>query len=183
MELALAKRELHTTEVNLKNKRAEAIIKRKEMDEQWKDLAEKEQLLKESFIKFNKFVRENYEKRERAEKKILDEIALQKRRTKEIQELEDNMNYMQEIKSEMEQKLKEYKIYENYLSSVVKNSANEFKTTNNLLIRYEALMEAKKDLANKQERDLCALESARSDMVKIFPDLFFNRLNLHAFFR
>lgn len=112
MELCLAKRQLYKTEVDLKNKRIESISKRKEMDEQWKDLAEREELLKQSFIKFNKFVRENYEKRERAEKKMVDEVNLQERRAKEIAELGLNMTFLQEIKVEMEQKIKEYKMYE-----------------------------------------------------------------------
>lgn len=57
-------------------------------------------------------MRENYEKRERAEKKILDEIAIQKKRSHDIAVLQQNMNYLLDVKALMEEKIKEYKIYE-----------------------------------------------------------------------
>lgn len=50
----------------------------------------------------------------------------------------------------------------------VVKSTTDFKTVNDILLRYEALVEAKRELAEKQERDLNALENARNDMVRNF---------------
>lgn len=54
MELVVARRNLSISEELLAAKRHEAKQKRKEMEDQWKDLEEKEAMLKQTFIKFNK---------------------------------------------------------------------------------------------------------------------------------
>lgn len=59
-----------------------------------------------------KFVKENQEKRERAEKKIQDAINLQQVREKDIKELIEQVNKMLADKAEMEQYIKEYRMYE-----------------------------------------------------------------------
>lgn len=48
------------------------------MDQQWAEMRRKESLLRESFIKFDNFVKENHEKRLRAQRKINDEKDCQK---------------------------------------------------------------------------------------------------------
>ena len=58
--------------------------KRKVMDDQWREMRRQELILRESFIRFNKFVRENQEKRERAELKIKEERARQTIRREEV---------------------------------------------------------------------------------------------------
>lgn len=58
--------------------------KRKVMDDQWKEMRHQELILRESFIRFNKFVRENQEKRERAELKIKEERERQATRKEEV---------------------------------------------------------------------------------------------------
>lgn len=62
-----------------------------------------------------KFVRENQEKRERAEKKIQDAINLQKLRESDIAEIKGNIAKMLKDKAEMEQYIKEYKLYEVFI--------------------------------------------------------------------
>lgn len=60
----------------------------------------------------SKFIKENHEKRERAEKKIKDEQAIQKQRAKDIEEIKEKMNSLQDVKTIMENKIKEFRIYE-----------------------------------------------------------------------
>lgn len=69
----------------LKEKRAEEKVKRKDMDEQWKKAREQQLMLRQSFVKFNKLVKENVEKRERTEQKIKEEYERQNKRKEEVQ--------------------------------------------------------------------------------------------------
>lgn len=57
MELVTSRRILAVSEKALEIRRGEAKVKRKEMDQQWKELEEKEAGLKQSFIKFDKVIK------------------------------------------------------------------------------------------------------------------------------
>lgn len=109
-------------------------------------------------------MRENLEKRERAEKKILDEKLLQQKRDNDISNLQDDMQYLTEIKWEMEAKTKSFKLYEEYLHNVIRSS-QEFRTINCIMLRYDELIEAKGQVMSKEATMLQAIENARSNMV------------------
>lgn len=72
-ELAKCRRESCLAEMELETKRLEEETKRSLIDQQWTELEHKQELLRQSFIKFNKFVKENNDKRERANHKIGEE--------------------------------------------------------------------------------------------------------------
>lgn len=149
--MVAAKRDLILAERSLCRKRDEQNRRRDEMDKEWRELLEKELSLRSAFVKFNKFVKENHEKRERyvsvafelwanlsptrrdelkvelqtsrAEQRIKEEKELQKSRDQEIDELQNKVDYMKSIKDEMERQVDEYKMYENYLSQVIASSS------------------------------------------------------------
>lgn len=54
------------------------------MDEQWEEARKQQLLLRDSFIKFNTLVKENVEKRERAEQKIKEERERQEKCKREV---------------------------------------------------------------------------------------------------
>lgn len=56
------------------------------MDAQWKELREQELIFRDSFIKYNDFIKENEEKRKRTEQKILEE---RERQTKYQEDVND----------------------------------------------------------------------------------------------
>lgn len=155
---------LHDVEKKLTKKRNEAKERRKHMDAQWKELEEKEESFKMNFLKFNKFVRENEEKRERAEGKRKDDAEKCYKKEMDIKRLQEKYDEMMKVKLHMEAQIKKHKMYEDYLYSVVEESI-EFKDVDDILSRYEALIDARQQLIERQEKDLSALENAHSDMV------------------
>lgn len=134
------------------------------MDAQWRELEEKEETFKINFMRFNKFVRENEEKRQRADNKIKDDIERIKKKDLEITTLQEKYDEMMKVKLHMESQIKKHKLYEEYLYSAVEEST-EFKDVDDILSRYEALIDARQQLIERQEKDLSALENAHSDMV------------------
>ncbi|XP_073948639.1 coiled-coil domain-containing protein 42 like-2-like isoform X2 [Choristoneura fumiferana] len=162
----------------LAQKREEEARNRAAMDLKWAELRSKELLLKESFISFNKFIRENQEKRDRAERKMAaDEEALE-RKSRETDAMRMRVQEMEEVKLMMEKQVKDYTIYEDYLMAVV-HKYPEFKQPLDVLNRYEALAAAKNTLADRQERDLEMLESARQEIAALTEEkkLFIMGLN------
>lgn len=135
------------------------------MDVQWRELEDKEETFKSNFIRFNKFVRENEEKRERAQNKIKDDVDRCEKKSWEIEALQEKYDLMMKVKLHMEGQIKKHKMYEEYLYSVVEESNGEFKDVDEILSRYEALIDARQQLIERQEKDLTALENAHSAMV------------------
>lgn len=111
-------------------------------------------------------MKENQDKRARAEKKIEDDLAMQQKRDNDIKEIEKKCNDIKDIKQNMEHYVRDYKMYEEYLQKVL-ISFPEFRTLNDILNRYESLTEAKESLSNKQESDLLQLEQARTKLIKL----------------
>ncbi|XP_023933727.2 coiled-coil domain-containing protein 42 homolog [Bicyclus anynana] len=173
-----ARRDLIEADEKLALKREEEKANRDLMDNKWQELREKEMLLKESFISFNKFIRENQEKRDRAERKMEADMEVLERKTRETEAMRQRVVEMEEVKELMEKQVQDYTIYEYYLMSVVHNYP-EFKQPLDVLNRYEALAAAKATLAERQERDLEMLENARQEIASLTEEkkLFIMGLN------
>lgn len=122
-------------------------------------------------------MKENEEKRERAEKKTVEETQRLNKKEEDIEELRRNYDEMMEIKKKMESEIGKHKSYENYLETVVAASP-EFKDVDDILSRYEALIAARRQLIERQERDLTALENAHADMIAVVENKSFEIMGL-----
>ncbi|XP_023030442.2 coiled-coil domain-containing protein 42 isoform X1 [Leptinotarsa decemlineata] len=167
--LALLEIKLNKTERVLRQKRKTLVEARTNLDKQWKELDEKEKSLRENFKHFDQFVRENMEKRERALKKMKDDVALKEQRRNDIQICLLNYIEMKQAKFDMDAKIKDYRLYEDFLNKVVEHS-EEFTSIQDMINRYLSLLNAKNSLAQLQEDNLKALENARSDMMKLIEE-------------
>ncbi|KAK9305487.1 hypothetical protein QLX08_003502 [Tetragonisca angustula] len=163
LEVVRAHCELAKTEERLHAKWAEQEKKRKFMDEQWNEMRRQELVLRESFIKFNRFVRENQEKRDRADTKIKEERDRQAHRLEEIKELEEKLRYMNDIRDRMKKHVAEYKKYQDYLDRVIIETG-EFHSISEIFNRYETLIEARSILSEHQDKNLELLEEKGTEM-------------------
>ncbi|XP_008545275.1 coiled-coil domain-containing protein 42 homolog [Microplitis demolitor] len=166
IELLKACRELSQNERELEAKHEEYVEKRKFMNQQWNEMRRKESLLRESFIKFDNFVKENYEKRLRAQRKINEEKERQKIYENQISELEGKLTYLAAIRDKMQKYVKDYNSSQIYLESVV-NKIEEFQSINQIFNRYESLMEVRQNLAEHQNKDLHTLEEIGIEMQRM----------------
>ncbi|KAJ8911279.1 hypothetical protein NQ315_015282 [Exocentrus adspersus] len=167
--LAALQINLRQTEKLLRQKRRSHAKAKKDLNEQWMELANKEKTLRDNFLHFNLFVRENMEKRERASNKISDDKALLEQRQSEIDRLQENYNEIQKAKVAMDAKIRQYHCYEVYLDEVVEHSG-EFQNIQELINRYLSLLSARNQLTQFQEENLVDLENARTDMMKIIEE-------------
>ncbi|KAG5897801.1 hypothetical protein JTB14_011803 [Gonioctena quinquepunctata] len=167
--LAMFEIKLGKTERVLRQKRKTLIEARKDLDEQWRDLDEKEKTLRENFRHFDQFVRENIEKRERALKKMKEDLALKQQRQSDIERCLLSYIEMKQAKFDMDSKIRQYRLYEDFLIKVVEHS-DEFSTIQDMINRYLSLLNAKNYLSKLQEENLRALENARSDMMKLIEE-------------
>ncbi|ENN72499.1 hypothetical protein YQE_10840, partial [Dendroctonus ponderosae] len=165
----LTTRKLVKTTKRLENKRRDYDDKRKKVQEQWEDLKTKESALRENFIRFNQFVKENQEKKERASLKITEQNQLKEERQRRMEELQQKCEEIEGTKAKMDINIGQYRIYELFLSQVVENEAS-MQSINDLLKRYEALIGARKELNDIQQRDMMKLEKAKSNLMKLIEE-------------
>ncbi|XP_076257122.1 coiled-coil domain-containing protein 42 homolog isoform X5 [Rhynchophorus ferrugineus] len=162
----LAKKQLEKTTKKLNVKRKEYQEKRKYVLDQWEDLKKKEEGLRQNFIRFNQFVKENQEKKERAANKIVEQNALKKERQKRMDDLLEKCDQITKVKAQMDKNINRYRIYEKFLMTVVDYEPS-VQSVGDLLKRYEALIGARKELNDIQQRDLNKLEKAKTNLVAI----------------
>ena len=124
--------------------RREEAFRRREEGLRQKDLE-----LQESLIKFNKFLQENESKRNRAEKRAVEEIKLRKQKEAEIKKLKDGLSKMREEYTILEEKLQKNKKYQVFLERMQSQYAEEYPEIMDLLKRHQTLTGANNDLISR----------------------------------
>lgn len=84
------------------------------------ELEKKEMQLKESVIKFDKFLKENDAKLSRAVKKAEDERELQKSKQKEIERLQNEIETLSVLRDKLQRKVQKHSKFNKYLEQVKK---------------------------------------------------------------
>ncbi|KOB64754.1 putative coiled-coil domain-containing protein [Operophtera brumata] len=179
------RRDLMDADEKLALKRAEGDRNRALMDTKWAELRNKEMLLKESFISFNKFIRENQEKRDRADRKMEADQEVLERKTRETEAMRQRVGEMQEVKEMMEKQVRDYTIYEERDLEMLENARQEIAALteekklfmmglNNTLadlrwrydqvrsrvIKWELALNRLKETAAKRHVEICHVRSA-----------------------
>ncbi|XP_076620370.1 coiled-coil domain-containing protein 42 homolog [Colletes latitarsis] len=158
--------ELEKIKEVLRAKWAEQEEKREYMDEQWEEMRQRELIFRESFIKFNRFVRENQEKRDRAEIRIKEERERQRGRQEEIEDLTKKLSHLINVREKMKEYVEKHKKYQNYLERVILETG-EFQSINEIFNRYETLIEARLILSEHQDKNLQALEETGTEIYQM----------------
>ncbi|RZC41094.1 DUF4200 domain containing protein [Asbolus verrucosus] len=162
-----------TSSRRIHDKTEEALAARREfykgerikLDQQWKELKEKEEELKQSFIKLNSFIETNEEKRERAKERRCENVKLRTDRAKEIEKLRESIAFMEEAKEELDKEIAEHKFYEAKLSdenglrilglnNVVGNLNARYRTASSNAMHWESTVWAIKKKAFQKYQEM-----------------------------
>ncbi|XP_071790704.1 coiled-coil domain-containing protein 42 homolog [Asterias amurensis] len=159
------RREMSEVEQALAAQKEEFQMKMESLQQRREELDRKEYQLKESLLKFDKFLKENDSKRARAVKKAFDERELRKSKEKEIFRLLDEKKDLQGSKDKLLGRLNKHKIYHRYLERTLE-AAEEFHEIREIIARYETLVATHSDLLDKAHRTQDAVEKERGALVK-----------------
>ncbi|XP_044759231.1 coiled-coil domain-containing protein 42-like isoform X2 [Coccinella septempunctata] len=119
----------------------------------WNQLEECEKRLRNLVISHAKFVRENLEKRIRANTRMEQNKQLQLSRQASIDALKKEMDVGQFLMAEFKREIAKHDIYDVFLTKVVENEDSPFKTINDLLSRYELLDYVKEKRVKNQKTE------------------------------
>lgn len=140
------------------------------MDLQWDELAERARNLRSNFRKFHGFIIDNKEKRVRAMENLKHDSAFRLEKTRECEKLLHKIALMKHNKTVMDQKIKEYRLYQIYLNQVV-DAADPtfgFKGPDDVVRLFETYANARDFLAGKRELNVELLEELTHQFVSVF---------------
>lgn len=156
------RREMLEVENALTVEKEEFQLKIESLNQRKQDLEKKEIQLKESVIKFDKFLKENDAKLSRAVKKAEDERELQKVKQKEIERLKEETRLHTKMKENYIKKVAAYQQFNKFLERTVENS-DEFQEIREIIDRYETLTVNYKDLRDIQNENEELVNTKRKD--------------------
>ncbi|KAK2177504.1 hypothetical protein NP493_594g00017 [Ridgeia piscesae] len=159
------RREMAEVEQALAAQKEEFQMKMESLQQRREELERKEYQLKESLLKFDKFLKENDSKRARAIKKANDERELKKAKEREIERLKDETAELVRGREKLQRKLEKHTIYHKYLDRVLE-SAEEFHEIREIIARYDTLTATHLDLLTAENENQDRLESEKQNLMK-----------------
>ncbi|XP_038060781.1 coiled-coil domain-containing protein 42 homolog [Patiria miniata] len=159
------RREMSEVEQALGAQKEEFQMKMESLQQRREELERKEFQLKESLLKFDKFLKENDSKRARAIKKAHDERDLRRAKEREILRLLEEKKDLQGSKDKLLGRLNKHKIYHGYLERTLE-AAEEFHEIREIIARYETLVATHTDLLDKSHKTQDAVEREKASLVK-----------------
>jgi len=163
------RREMAEVEQALAAQKEEFQMKMESLQQRREELERKEFQLKESLLRFDKFLKENDSKRARALKKAADERDGRRFKDKEIEKLIDETKVFMHKKTKMQKKLEKYSKFQKYLDRVLE-VAEEFHEVREITARYDTLIATHNDLLANENRNQDAIEQEKAKLNRFIED-------------
>lgn len=159
------RREMAEVEQALAAQKEEFQMKMESLQQRREELERKEYQLKESLLKFDKFLKENDSKRARAVKKANDERDLKKQKDKEITKLEEENDLLTQQKDRLHKKLEKFSIFHRYMEKVLE-AGEEFHELRDIIARWDTLTATHQDLLEREQKNQELIERQKGDLMK-----------------
>lgn len=172
------RREMGEVEQALAAQKEEFQMKMESLQQRREELERKEFHLKESLLKFDKFLKENDSKRTRAEKKAKDESDARKSKNTEIARLHEEITVLSKKKDKLQKKLDKFSMYQKYLDKVLE-VAEEFHEIREITARYDTLIATHLELLERENKNQDAMESAKVSLNKFIEEKNNENLNFN----
>ncbi|XP_067911212.1 coiled-coil domain-containing protein 42 homolog isoform X2 [Heterodontus francisci] len=163
------RRELAEVEAALANQKEEFQVKIKMLQQRREELNKKEEELKLSVLKFDKFLQENDAKRIRAKSKVTTETELVKQKANDIVRLNSELSALIRKREKLKKKVDSYTIYPKFLEKVIKMS-KEFQDIRMVNTRFETLFITHDLLFGKYQADQELMKTAKSNLNKFIKE-------------
>ncbi|KAI8615429.1 hypothetical protein BC830DRAFT_298727 [Chytriomyces sp. MP71] len=145
------KKEMQQVQLNLERKRAEFSKRMEECREKQEELRVKQKQIRDRVTKFEKFLKENDAKRQRANIKALSEKKMREMKEQELYHLQQLQLELHLKTERIQTMIRKYQIYEAYLQSVVDVLPADYLDinephVNDIIMRHKTLVETNNDL-------------------------------------
>ncbi|XP_059161084.1 coiled-coil domain-containing protein 42 homolog [Physella acuta] len=163
------RREMAEVEQALAAQKEEFQMKMESLQQRREELERKEFQLKESLLKFDKFLKENDSKRARAVKKANDERELKKQKDKEIDRVKEETDAQQREKEMLQKKLDKYTIFHTYMDKVLE-AGEDFHEIRDIITRWDTLTATHMDLLERDQKNHDRIEKQKQNLMKYMEE-------------
>ncbi|XP_025105909.1 coiled-coil domain-containing protein 42 homolog [Pomacea canaliculata] len=163
------RREMAEVEQALAAQKEEFQMKMESLQQRREELERKEYQLKESLLKFDKFLKENDSKRARAVKKANDERELKRQKDKEIDRLEEEYKALTNQKNKLQKKLENYTGFHLYMEKVLE-AGEEFHELRDIIARWDTLTATHQDLLERDQENQEVIEKQRQNLMRYMEE-------------
>jgi len=163
------RRETAEVEHALSAQKEEFSMKMEGLAQRRQELERKEQTLKQSLQKFDRFLKENDSKKSRALKKAMDERVMIKQKEQMIEQLKVECSGLESERDRFRQRLEKYTVYQSYLERVLELS-DEFSELREIMARYDTLIATHNDLMHREQKNQENMEKEKHRFHKFMED-------------
>jgi len=163
------RRETAEVEHALSAQKEEFSMKMEGLAQRRQELERKEQQLKMSLMKFDRFLKENDSKKSRALKKAMDERAMINQKETNIVQLKQDCVELEAERDVFKRRLEKYTIYQEYLEEVLELS-EEFDELRDIMARYDTLITTHNDLMSREQKNQWTMEKEKQRFHKFMED-------------
>ncbi|XP_053313044.1 cilia- and flagella-associated protein 73 [Spea bombifrons] len=157
------RREMAEVEQALNSQKEEFQMKTESLQQRRTELEHKEEKLKDSLFKFDKFLKENDSKRKRAMRKAGEERQLAAQKELEAMKLQKENAQLLSKKKALQQRQEKNSIYQRYLQTVLEKT-DEFQEVQEMIDRFNTLMATQTKLL---QRDLKNQEKTEQERARL----------------
>lgn len=158
------RRELAEVEQALATQKEEFQMKMESLQQRRAELERKELQLKESLEKFDKFLKENDLKKNRAIKKANDERDMKKAKDKEIEILQVESENLNKECKQMKNKQDAYMTFNSFMLRIL-NDTEEFNEIRDIISRYDTLISTYKVKTSSNDSFFSLLSPFRTSTI------------------
>ncbi|KAJ3156359.1 hypothetical protein HDU89_004141 [Geranomyces variabilis] len=169
------KKEMQAVQAELEKRRLEFAKRMAECKERQEGLRAKQKQIRDRVTKFEKFLKENDAKRQRANLKAQTEKKLREQKEQELFALQKQLHQEQLKYSNIQHLIKKYQIYESYLQGVVDILPPDYLDVNephinDILMRHKTLVETNEDLMGAVQTSQDDIESEQARLGELVKD-------------
>merc|ERR1719326_2624337 len=161
-ELLEKKKELADVEDALEAQKEDFRLRMESLKQRRAELERKEYQLQENLLKFDRFLKENDARRERAERKADEENTVAAEREQEIDSLRKRLRTLKETKERQKEIISRYTKFEDFLKHVLTKSG-EFQEISELIDRHATLITTNKELRERERENQALMDKLKQE--------------------
>ncbi|GMH66401.1 hypothetical protein TrRE_jg11561 [Triparma retinervis] len=157
------KREMREVSDNLAYMKQQYLERMKACDEKHTDFERKQLEMKDSVIKFEKFIQENDAKRQRAEMRHKEEQRKVTQKEEELKNLKEELSATEKEREKLQNELSRLNRYKEYLDNTVEHSEEGVEDIEDILNRLTTLENANSDLMLLEGQNEIEMDAIRKE--------------------
>ncbi|KAM8960675.1 cilia- and flagella-associated protein 73 [Pelodytes ibericus] len=158
------RREMVEVEQALNSQKEEFQMKTESLQQRRAELEHKEEKLKDSLFKFDKFLKENDSKRKRAMRKANEEHQLAAQKERESLRLQMENAQLQCRKEALLRRQEKNSVYKHYLQRVLQRT-DEFQEVQEMIDRFNTLMATQENLLQRELKNQEKIEKEKARLM------------------